>query len=80
MHEVKGKYRTHFLDMDREVDGFSTRPKGLIRLIYDSYSKAGDVVLDPFCNNGISSTCCPGREWIGIDLLHEPTHMAPKED
>lgn len=72
---VKGKYQTHFLNMKREIDGFSTRPKDMIRLIYDSYSKAGDTVLDPFCNNAVSSTCCPGRQWIGIDLFHEPTYL-----
>ena len=73
---VIGKYQTHHIFMAREIDGFSTRPKALIKLIYNSYSKPGDVVLDPFCYNGISSTCCSGRRWIGIDLLHIPKALA----
>lgn len=72
---VIGKYQTHHISMAREVDGFSTRPKALIKLMYNSYSKPGDVVLDPFCYNGISSTCCSGRRWIGIDLLHIPKYL-----
>jgi site-specific DNA-methyltransferase (adenine-specific) len=72
---VKGTYQTHFLDMKREIDGFSTRPKAMIRMLYDSYSKVGDTVLDPFCNDGLSSTCCHGRNWIGIDLFHKPKHF-----
>jgi len=72
---VVGKYQTHFVDMTREVDGFSTRPRALIKLMYDSYSKPGDTVLDCFCYNGISSTCCEGRRWIGIDLLHLPAYL-----
>ena len=72
---VIGKYQTHFVDMGREIDGFSTRPKALIRLMYDTYSKPGDTVLDCFAYNGISSTCCPGRRWIGIDLLHIPKYL-----
>lgn len=72
---VHGRYQTHFMDVKREIDRFSTRPKQMIRLFYDTYSKEGDVVLDPFCNNALTSTCCPGRTWIGIDLFHEPTHL-----
>jgi site-specific DNA-methyltransferase (adenine-specific) len=72
---VIGRYQTHFLDMRREIDGFSTRPQEMVRLIYDSYSKEGDTVLDTFCNDGMSSQCCEGRHWIGIDLFHEPTKL-----
>ena len=72
---VIGYYQTHFVDMDREIDGFSTRPRALIKLMYDSYSKPGDTVLDAFCYNGISSTCCEGRRWVGIDLLHVPKYL-----
>ena len=72
---VIGHYQTHHIDMKREIEGFSTRPRELMRLIYDSYSKAGDTVLDTFCYNGISSTCCPGRKWIGVDLIHIPKYL-----
>lgn len=72
---VKGKYQTHLINMKRRIDGFSTRPTELIQLIYDSYSVEGDTVLDPFCNDGLSSTCCPGRNWVGIDLNHQPKYL-----
>jgi len=75
LQTVKGKFQTHFVDMEREIDGFSTRPKALIKLMIDSYSKEGNTILDCFCYNGISSTCCPGRKWIGIDLLHVPKYL-----
>jgi len=71
-YEVKGTYQTQFLDMKREIVGFSTRPRKMIELIYDHYSQPGDSVLDPFCNQGLSRSCCPGRTWVGIDLYHHP--------
>jgi DNA modification methylase len=72
---VRGHYQTHHIEMKREVDGFSTRPRALIQLMVDSYSKPGDTILDTFCYNGISSTCCSERRWIGIDLLHVPKYL-----
>ena len=75
LQTVKGKYQTHRIEMARKVEGFSTRPRELIELIYNSYTKAGDTVYDPFCYNGISSTCCPGRRWIGTDLIHIPKYL-----
>lgn len=73
--EVIGKYQSHYLEMAREIHGFSTRPKKMIELMYNCYSKDGDIVLDCFCNDGFSSQCCKGRQWIGIDLFHEPTRL-----
>lgn len=78
LQTVMGHLQTHYLEMAREIDGFSTRPRKMIQLLYDAYSKEGDTVLDPFCNNALSSTCCPGRKWIGIDLFHEPIHLEQK--
>lgn len=75
LQTVKGFYQTHHIDMKREVDGFSTRPRALIELIYNSYTTEGSVVYDPFCYNGLSSTCCPGRRWIGTDLIHIPKYL-----
>ena len=72
---LKGRTRSHFLDMAREFDGFSTRPKEMIKLFYDLYSKPGDVVLDCFCYEGISSTQAAGRKWIGIDKYHFPKFL-----
>ena len=67
-----GKTRTHLLDMKRNVDRFSTRPDEMIRLMLDTYSKAGDVVLDCFCNDGRVGLLCKDRKFIGIDKYHWP--------
>lgn len=64
---IKGKTRTHMLEMKRNVCGFSTRPDEMVDLFIKSYSKPGDTVLDMFCYKGISSKFCAGRRWIGID-------------
>ena len=70
---IKGKTRTHLIEMPREVSGFSTRPKELVKLMIDSYSKEGDTILDCFCYKGISYTQSKGRTWIGIDKNYVPT-------
>ena len=71
---VKGHYQTHFIDYKRSIDGYATRPSALIELILSSYTKAGDVVLDPTCYKGLSGLVCKkmGRRWIGIDLHFYP--------
>jgi DNA modification methylase len=71
----KGKFRTHFLQMKRNVDGFATRPDELVKLMIDSYSKEGDVVLDLFCYNGLSYKHIGNRRWIGIDKNFFPRFM-----
>ena len=77
---IKGKTRTHYLDMKRKINGFSTRPLELVKLMIDSYSKEGDTVLDLFCNNGLSYLACQGRRWIGIDKYHMPSlFIAPRQ-
>lgn len=70
---IKGKTRTHLVEMNRKVDGFSTRPSELVKLIIDSYSKEGDTILDCFCYKGLSYTQSTGRRWIGIDKYFVPT-------
>lgn len=70
-----GKYRTHSITMKRERDGFSTRPRDLVKLMIDSYSKEGDTVLDLFCYNGLSYLCSQGRKWIGVDKHFIPKHL-----
>ena len=72
---VKGYYQTHYIEMKKKVDGFATRPRDLIQLMVNSYSKAGDTILDTFCYNGESRVCCSDRRWIGIDLIHIPKHL-----
>ena len=71
---LKGKTRTHYLDMKREIDGYSTRPREMVELMIDSYSKEGDTVLDCFCYRGLSGAVCKekGRRWLGCDLIHLP--------
>ena len=68
-----GKYRSHFISMKRNIDGFSTRPDELVKLMINSYSKDDDTILDLFCYNGLSYKCKGGRRWIGIDK-----HFLPK--
>jgi DNA modification methylase len=72
---IKGKTRTHYLEMKRELDGFSTRPKEIVELMIQSYSKEGDTVLDLFCYKGLSGVVCRElkRKWIGFDKYHSPT-------
>ena len=68
-----GKTRTNIITMKRNIQGFSTRPAELVKLMIDSYSKAGDTILDCFCYNGLSYTQSYGRRWIGIDLNFIPS-------
>ena len=69
---ILGKTRTNLLQMQRNARGFSTRPDEMIDLFIKSYSKPGDTVLDMFCYQGISSTFCQDRKWIGIDKYFYP--------
>jgi DNA modification methylase len=73
---INGKTRTHFLDMKRNISGFSTRPDEMIDLFIKSYSKPGDTVLDMFCYKGVSSNFCSDRKWIGIDKYFFPDILA----
>jgi DNA modification methylase len=69
---IRGKTRTHLLEMKRDIQGFSTRPREMIDLFVQSYSKPGDTVLDMFCYKGASKESCVGRRWIGIDKYFVP--------
>lgn len=69
---IVGKTRSHFLDMKRNIKGYSTRPDEMIDLFIKSYSKPGDTVLDMFCYKGVSSRFCSDRKWIGIDKYFFP--------
>lgn len=77
---IKGKTRTHLLDIKRECSGYSTRPKELIKLMIDSYSKGGDTILDCFCYKGISFTQSEERKWIGMDKHFFPEYLFKKTD
>ena len=69
---IKGKTRTHLLEMKRDIQGFSTRPREMMDLFIQSYSKPGDTVLDMFCYKGASKESCVDRRWIGIDKYFVP--------
>jgi site-specific DNA-methyltransferase (adenine-specific) len=73
--QIKGKTRTHFLQMKRELDGYSTRPKEMVKLMIDSYSKKGDTILDCFCYKGLTFTQSQDRRWIGMDKYHFPQYF-----
>lgn len=71
----KGKSRTHFIEMKRRLDGFSTRPDEMIELMIKSYTKEGDTMLDPTCYKGVSGVIAKrlGRKWIGFDKYFMPS-------
>jgi DNA modification methylase len=69
---ITGKTRSHFINMKRDVQGFSTRPKELCELMINSYSKEGDTILDLFCYKGLTYKCKGNRRWIGIDKYFFP--------
>ena len=71
---IQGKTRTHFLEMKRDVQGFSTRPKEMVELMIKSYTNEQDTVLDLYCYTGLSGVVCRElkRNWIGFDKYHTP--------
>lgn len=71
----KGQYRSHFVHLKRNIDGFSTRPEELVKLMIDSYSKEDDVILDLFCYKGITYKMKGMRRWIGIDKYFMPNYL-----
>lgn len=78
---IRGKTRTNFLQMKRSTDGFSTRPEEMVKLMIDSYTKKGDVILDCFCYQGLSYTQSEGRKWIGMDKHFFPSYfLRPKQE
>ena len=78
--EVVGWSRSHLLEMDVALDGFSTRPAELLQLMIASYTKEGDTVLDLTCYKGISGVVAGKmkRKWIGIDKYHYPALLLEK--
>jgi len=42
------------------------KPIAALRALIESFTKPGDIVLDPFCGSG--STIVAGRDWLGIKL------------
>ena len=73
---IKGQTRTSFLDIKRDLNGFSTRPAEIVKLMIDSYSKKDDTVLDCFCYKGLSYLHRGERRWIGIDKYFFPEVFA----
>jgi site-specific DNA-methyltransferase (adenine-specific) len=57
----------------KENLGYPTqKPEALLERILNASSKAGDVVLDPFCGCGTAVVVAQRlkRRWIGIDITH----------
>ncbi len=74
---VKGRSQTHHITMKRKVEGFSTRPRELIELMLNSYTKPGDIVLDPTCYKGMCGVISKelNRKYIGIDKYFYPEKL-----
>jgi site-specific DNA-methyltransferase (adenine-specific) len=74
---VKGRSQTHHITMKRNVDGFSTRPRELVELMLNSYTKPGDIILDPTCYKGMCGVISKelGRKYIGIDKYFYPEKL-----
>jgi site-specific DNA-methyltransferase (adenine-specific) len=72
-----GKYQTHHIDMPRLIDGFSTRPLELIKLMINSYTQEGDTILDPTCYEGLCGKIAKdmNRKYIGIDKYFFPKKL-----
>jgi len=72
---VHGKCQTHLLTMPRVIDGFSTRSEEMVELFIKSYTREGDLILDPTCYKGLTGRVARrmGRNWIGIDKYFEPS-------
>ena len=76
---IKGKTRTHLIELNRSTDGFATRPLELCQLIIDSYTKEGDTILDCFCYKGLSFLASKNRRWIGIDKYFFPDYFVARK-
>jgi len=52
----------------------------VIKPLINSFSKEGDLVLDPFCGSGTTALAAKqsGRNYIGIDLEHDYIEKARK--
>ena len=74
---AKGFHYTHHIEFKRSVDGFSTRPVEMIELMLKSYTKPGDVVVDPTCHHGVSGVVAKklGLKWIGFDKYFLPSKL-----
>lgn len=82
--EVIGRWQTHYLDYKpyhNKRDKFATRPRELVELMIQSFSKPGDTVLDFTCYTGISGKVSLelGRKWIGCDKYFYPLHLLQKK-
>ena len=56
---------------DREIAFKRQKPAGLVTYLLDSFSKKGDLILDPFAGSGQSLMVCEalGRKCITVEIL-----------
>jgi DNA modification methylase len=74
---VNGYLQNHLIEMKRDIDGFSTRPHDLIKLIINSYTQENDTILDPTCYQGLCGMIAKqmNRKYIGIDKNFYPIKL-----
>ena len=51
------------------------KPTQALRPLIESFTQAGELVLDPFCGSGSTLEAARdlGRDWLGIEL--DPAHQ-----
>lgn len=76
------RYPTDIIDQfpnTREIGGHPTqKPVPLLEYLIMTYTKPGEVVLDPFIGSGSTAVACinTGRRFIGFELLPEYYEIA----
>lgn len=80
-HDENERWPVNLLEMDsmqaecNQVNRLhpTQKPLQLMRYMVETYTRPGDVVLDPFCGSGSTLVACKqtGRQWIGIEKTYE---------
>jgi DNA modification methylase len=77
---VSDVFRAHIGEIEKNIQHPAMFPITLVYTLIKTFSKEGDVVLDPFCGSG---TTCLGakqlnRQYIGFDIQQEYVDIAKK--
>lgn len=64
--------------MDKGVMHPAMYPRGVAEFLIKTFSRPGDVVLDPFCGSGqtLISAAQEGRQYVGFDISPEYTAIS----